>query len=98
MICDGYARGGSLGIVDQNIDPAESIHRLLHHILYDCFIVCPCADIRLYGKYLDAVLLLQFFLCIGQLLHVTTGQHQIGTFFCISGCNTVTDGSTLSVT
>ena len=39
MICDGYTGSGSLGIVDQYIDPSESVNRLLHHILYDRFVV-----------------------------------------------------------
>ena len=98
MICDGYAGSGSLGIVDQHIDPSESVNRLLHHILHDRFIVRTGADICLYGKYLDTVLFLKLFLRIRQLLYIASGQHQIGTFFCISGGNTVTDGSALSVT
>ena len=98
MICDGYARSGSLRIVDQYINSAKSINGLLHHILYDRFIVRTGADIRLHRKYFDPILFLQFFLRVGQLLNITSGQHQIGTFLCISGCNTVTNGSALSVT
>ena len=98
MICDGYARSGSLRIVDQYINSAKSINGLLHHILYDRFIVRTGADIRLHRKYFDPILFLQFFLRVGQLLNITSGQHQIGTFFGIGRCDTITDGTALSIT
>ena len=98
MICDGYAGSGSLGIVDQYIDPSESVNRLLHHILYDRFIVRTGADICLYGKYLDTVLCLQFFLRIRQLLYIASGQYKVRTLFGIRRCDTVTDGTALPIT
>ena len=98
MICNSHSGSGSLRIVDQDINSAKSINGLLHHILHDRFIVRTGADICLYGKYLDTVLCLQFFLRIRQLLYITSGQHQIGTLFCISGGDSITDGSALSVT
>ena len=98
MICNSHSGSGSLRIVDQDINSAKSINGLLHHILHDSFIVGTCTDIRLHRKYFDPILFLQFFLRVGQLLNITSGHHQIGTFFCISGGDSITDGSALSVT
>ena len=89
---------GSLRVVDQDINSSEGIQRLLDYIFHNRLIVRAGADIRLNRQDLYAVKPFQLFLRVSQLLHVPSGNDDIGAFLCISGSDAVSDGAASAVT
>ena len=96
-VAEGDAGSGSLGIVDQHIDPSELLHGLLHHFIHHRLIVGIGIHIRRKDQNPDPVEALQLFLRILQLLHIAPCDHEIRPFLCVSRGNPVPDGSAASV-
>ena len=88
---------GSLCIVDQHIDTAESSNGLCNHVSSNSFVVGAGADISLNGQNLHTVQTLQLFLCVFQLLDITTGDDDVGTFLCVGSSDAVADGAAAAI-
>ena len=92
VLGQGDAGGRVLGVVDQKVDAAQGVRRLLHqgrHLLLH-------AAIGLAGQHLHAVEPLQLLLGVVQLLGVPAGDDQIAALLGEGGGQAVADAAALA--
>ena len=63
----------------------------------DKIIIGTCGDISLDGQNFYAILALQLFLGVHELLHIAAGDHDVGAFLGVCDGDAVADGACLAV-
>ena len=77
MVGDGHARGAGSGVVDDGVDAAELLNRLVDNVLYDGLVVLTGRNIGLNRQNLDAVLSLERLLGGLELGDVAAGDDEV---------------------
>lgn len=92
MVGDGHARGAGLGVVDDGVDAAELLNRLVDNVLYDGLVVLTGRNIGLNRQNLDAVLSLERLLGGLELGDVAAGDDEVRALLGKSDIDAVADG------
>ena len=97
MLLDRHAGGGSLGIVDDGVDAAKLLDRLVDDVLHDGLVVLTSGNVSLNGKDLNAVLGLQALLGGLELGNVAAGDDEVGALLGEGDVDAITDGTSTTV-
>ena len=97
VIGQGDAGGGSLCVVDENVDAAELLDGLVDDVLDDSCVVCASVHVSSDDEDFNAVLALELLLGGLELLHVAAGDDQVAAFLSVCGCDAETDGASGAV-
>ena len=97
MVSQRNAGCGSLRVVNQHVDAAEGVNRLFDDIVHNSLVVRAVIHVRLHAHHLHAIEAFQFFLRVGQLLHVAARDDQIRAFLGVSGRNAVANRTAAAV-
>ena len=97
VVGDGHARGAGLGVVDDGVDAAELLNRLVDNVLYDGLVVLTGRNIGLNRQNLDAVLSLERLLGGLELGDVAAGDDEVRALLGKSDIDAVADGASGAV-
>lgn len=93
VIGQRHAGSARLGVVDEHIDAAERLDGLVDDVLDDGLVVSAGGHVGLNRQDLHAVETLDLLLGVLQLLHVASGDDDVGALLGVGGDNAIADGA-----
>ncbi len=97
VLSEGHARGGSLCVIDKNVDAAESLDGLVYNLLHASLGLGAGVDICLNRKHLHAVKTLELLLGLVELLYIAASDDNVGTLLGVGNRDAVADGAAAAV-
>lgn len=97
VVGDSHTRGAGTGVVDDGVDAAELLNRLVDNVLDNGLVVQTSRDIGLNRQNLDTVLGLEGFLGSLELGNVAAGNDEVCALLGKSDIDAVADGASGAV-